>query len=68
MYIVKCLPTNYHPYHSKWFFYYGQDNYGASSGQNSKYAVKYKTYREALDKAKLLWYDYRYESRILKIE
>lgn len=67
MFIIKCLPTSYHPYNSKWFFYYGQDNLGASSGQNLKYAVKYKTYREALDNAKKLWYDYQYESRILKI-
>lgn len=67
MYIVKCLPSTYHPYSSKWFYYYGQDKFGVNSGLNSKLCEKYETYREALDKSKSLWYDYRYETKILKV-
>jgi hypothetical protein len=36
-------------------------------GYNYDFCEKYETYREALDKAKTLWYDYRYESKIVKV-
>lgn len=67
MYTIKCISTSYHPYNSEWYFYYGEDNY-VNSGKNFMYAVKYETYKEALDKAKTLWDNYRYEVKILKIK
>lgn len=66
MFIIKCLPSTYHPYFSNWFYYYGGDRW-VDSGKNVKYAIKYETYREALDKAKNLWDNYRYESKIVKV-
>lgn len=67
MFAIKCLPSSYHPYLSKWFFYYGEDRYGANTGMNVNLALKCETYREALDKAKNLWDNYRYETMILKV-
>ncbi len=67
MYIIKCLPSSYHPYSSKWFYYYGHYNSGVGSGLNFNFCKKFKTYREALDKAKSLWYDYNHETKILKV-
>jgi hypothetical protein len=37
-----------------------------NSGLNPDLCEKFETYREALDKSKSLWYDYRYETKILK--
>lgn len=68
MYIVKCLPCTYSPYFYGWYYYYGLDDYNmVRGGYNYDFCEKYETYREALDKVKTLWYDYRYESKIVKV-